>query len=188
VRREPLAPVATARRPRSPVHHHLAEPRGARAGGRTRHENRAAQGLIRGGTQPGYVETGHLLYVAANALHAVRFDLGRLEPLGDPVPVVDDVMMVAANAANYAVSRWVRSFTSPRRPRGGRDRSYGSIARGRRRQSRRHRACMPSRDCRPTAHGLRSPSAIRKTTSGSGISRGRRIGARGRVEPVHAGR
>jgi Tol biopolymer transport system component len=61
--------------------------------------------LIRGGSQAEYVSTGHLLYAAANTLHAVRFDLGRLEVLSDPVPVVDDVSMLPTAAANYAVSR-----------------------------------------------------------------------------------
>jgi hypothetical protein len=62
--------------------------------------------LIRGGSQAEYVHTGHLVYMAAGTLHAVRFDLGRLEVLGDPVPVVDDVWMSSATGAvNYATSR-----------------------------------------------------------------------------------
>ena len=61
--------------------------------------------LIRGGSQAEYASTGHLLYAAAGTLHAVRFDLGRLEVLSDPVPVVDDVSMPSASAANYAVSQ-----------------------------------------------------------------------------------
>jgi Tol biopolymer transport system component len=61
--------------------------------------------LIRGGSQAEYVPTGHLLYVAAGTLHAVRFDLGRLEVMSDSAPVVDDVWMNRDTAANYAVSR-----------------------------------------------------------------------------------
>jgi Tol biopolymer transport system component len=61
--------------------------------------------LIRGGSQAEYVPTGHLLYAAAGTLHAVRFDLGRLEVVSDPAPVVDDVSMATTTAANYAVSR-----------------------------------------------------------------------------------
>ena len=51
------------------------------------------------------METGHLIFAAAGALRAVRFDPVRLEVLGDPVTVVDHVMMKPTGAANYAVSR-----------------------------------------------------------------------------------
>jgi serine/threonine-protein kinase len=61
--------------------------------------------LIRGGTRAEYVETGHLVYGAANSLRAVRFDPERIEVLGDPVPIVDQVMTPASGAANFAVSR-----------------------------------------------------------------------------------
>jgi serine/threonine-protein kinase len=61
--------------------------------------------LIRGGTHPEYVETGHLVYAAAGTLRAVRFDLERLEVLGDPVPVVEQVATQASGAANFTVSR-----------------------------------------------------------------------------------
>ena len=61
--------------------------------------------LIRGGGDAQYVETGHLIFAAAGALRAVRFDPVRLEVLGDPVTVVDRVMMKPTGAANYAVSR-----------------------------------------------------------------------------------
>jgi serine/threonine-protein kinase len=61
--------------------------------------------LIRGGGDAQYVETGHLIFAAAGALRAVRFDPVRLEVLGDPVTVVDRVMMKPTGAANYAISR-----------------------------------------------------------------------------------
>jgi hypothetical protein len=61
--------------------------------------------LIRNGSQAEYVETGHLLYMAAGALHAVRFDLPRLEVLGDPVPVAEDVSTGESAAGNYTVSQ-----------------------------------------------------------------------------------
>jgi Tol biopolymer transport system component/tRNA A-37 threonylcarbamoyl transferase component Bud32 len=57
------------------------------------------------GSQAEYVEGGHLLYVADGTLHAVRFDLDRLELLGDPVPAVDGVWTAGGGAANYGVSR-----------------------------------------------------------------------------------
>jgi hypothetical protein len=61
--------------------------------------------LLRGGSAAEYVETGHLVYAAAGTLRAVRFDLARLEVVGDPVPVVEYVMVGSTGAANYAVSR-----------------------------------------------------------------------------------
>ena len=61
--------------------------------------------LIRGGGDAQYVETGHLIFAAAGALRAARFDPVRLEVLGDPVTVVDHVMVKPTGAANYAVSR-----------------------------------------------------------------------------------
>ncbi|RPH56366.1 MAG: hypothetical protein EHM89_15595, partial [Acidobacteria bacterium] len=68
--------------------------------------------LMRGGSQPEYVEpptgsgqAGYLVYAAAGALRAVRFDLATLNVLSDPVPVVEHVMMAPTGAANYAVSR-----------------------------------------------------------------------------------
>ena len=62
--------------------------------------------LIRGGSQPQYVETGHLVYAAGRSLTAVRFDLDRLELQSDPVLLGEDVLRpVDAAAANYAVSR-----------------------------------------------------------------------------------
>jgi eukaryotic-like serine/threonine-protein kinase len=61
--------------------------------------------LIRGGSQAEYVSTGHLVYAAAGALNAVRFDLARLEVGGAPVPVVDHVLTAATGEANFAISR-----------------------------------------------------------------------------------
>jgi len=61
--------------------------------------------LIRGGSDARYVETGHLVFARAGSLRAVPFDPGRLEVLGDPVTIVEHVMMKASGAANYAVSR-----------------------------------------------------------------------------------
>ena len=68
--------------------------------------------LVRGGSQAEYVDpsagsgqAGYLIYAAADTLRAVRFDLARLEVLGDPVTVLEHVMMKPTGAANYAVSR-----------------------------------------------------------------------------------
>ena len=43
--------------------------------------------IIRGGFYPRYSPTGHLLYGVEGNLWAVRFDLDRLEAVGDPIPV-----------------------------------------------------------------------------------------------------
>jgi serine/threonine-protein kinase len=47
--------------------------------------------LVRGGSHAHYVSSGHLVYLAAGAVHAVPFDLTRLETRGTPVPVIRDV-------------------------------------------------------------------------------------------------
>lgn len=61
--------------------------------------------LIRGGSQAEYVNTGHLIFAAAGSLRAVRFDVAKLEVLGDSVPVVDQVMTAVTGAANFSVAR-----------------------------------------------------------------------------------
>ncbi len=48
--------------------------------------------LIRGGSHAHYVPTGHLVYGVAGTLRAVAFDLGRLEVVGTPVPVLEGVV------------------------------------------------------------------------------------------------
>jgi serine/threonine-protein kinase len=60
--------------------------------------------LIRSGSQAEYVETGHLIYADAGTLWAVRFDLPKLELIGDAVPVVEHVMTLG-QSANFNVSR-----------------------------------------------------------------------------------
>jgi serine/threonine-protein kinase len=60
--------------------------------------------LIRGGSRAEYVETGHLVYATGMTLHAVRFDLARLEVIGDSMLVLESVGLVNGRA-NYAVTR-----------------------------------------------------------------------------------
>ena len=50
-------------------------------------------------------EGGYLIYATGGTLHAVPFDPVRLEVRGEPVTVVEHVMMKPTGAANYAVSR-----------------------------------------------------------------------------------
>jgi hypothetical protein len=47
--------------------------------------------LVRGGTSPCYLPTGHLIYTNKSTLFAVPFDLDKLEVRGAPVPVVSDI-------------------------------------------------------------------------------------------------
>jgi serine/threonine-protein kinase len=49
--------------------------------------------------------SGFLVYGAAGALRAVRFDPDRLTILGDPVPVVEQVLISPIGGANAALSR-----------------------------------------------------------------------------------
>ena len=60
--------------------------------------------LVRGGSFPRYASTGHLLYGVQGNLWAVGFDPDQLETRGDPVPVLEDVLMKAAGAVNVGLS------------------------------------------------------------------------------------
>ena len=60
--------------------------------------------LIRGGSHAHYVPTGHLVYGVAGTLRAVAFDLGQLEVIGTPAPVLEGVATTGAGAADMAVA------------------------------------------------------------------------------------
>jgi len=61
--------------------------------------------LIRGGGDAEYAESGHIVYAASGSLRAVRFDPARLEVIGDPVPVVGQVMTKTLGAAQFGLSK-----------------------------------------------------------------------------------
>ena len=61
--------------------------------------------VLRGGSSAEYVSSGHLVYIAAGSLRAVRFDPDRLQVLSSPVPIVDRIVTKLTGAADYAVSR-----------------------------------------------------------------------------------
>jgi serine/threonine-protein kinase len=61
--------------------------------------------LLAGGSSPRYVSPGYVLYARAGAVHAVGFDLGKLEVTTEPVQVLDGVVTKTSGAANFAVSR-----------------------------------------------------------------------------------
>jgi Tol biopolymer transport system component len=61
--------------------------------------------LIRGGTQPRYAASGHLLYAQGGTLMAVPFDARRLTAAGAPASVVEGVLQSSASgAAQYSIS------------------------------------------------------------------------------------
>ena len=60
--------------------------------------------LIRGGSHAHYVPTGHLVYGVAGTLRAVAFDLGRLEVVGTPAPVLEGVVTTLSGDAEVAVA------------------------------------------------------------------------------------
>ena len=62
--------------------------------------------LIPGASHAEYVASGHLVYAAAGTLRAVRFDLEKLETVGEGVPVVDQLaVLTGLGVAQYAVSQ-----------------------------------------------------------------------------------
>ena len=64
------------------------------------------QPLIEGGTQPVYVETGHLVFARNGVVLAAPFDLSRLTVSGSAVPPLEGVATdPGTGAAHYAVSR-----------------------------------------------------------------------------------
>jgi serine/threonine-protein kinase len=60
--------------------------------------------LVRGGSHAHYVPTGHLVYGAGGTLRAVAFDLDRLEAVGTPVPVLEQVVTTAQGAVDAAIA------------------------------------------------------------------------------------
>ena len=61
--------------------------------------------LVRGGLDAHYVESGHLVYVAAGTLRAVPFDLRRLAVRGPAVPVVPRLVTTRSGAGDFGVAR-----------------------------------------------------------------------------------
>jgi dipeptidyl aminopeptidase/acylaminoacyl peptidase len=61
--------------------------------------------LVEGGTHPRYSPSGHLLYAHDAKIFAIRFDMKRLEAMGQPFPVLEGVLMSRnTGLANYDVS------------------------------------------------------------------------------------
>ena len=87
--------------------------------------------LVRGGTNPHYLPSGHLIYAKAGTLLAVPFDLAGLAVSGAPTPVAEDVVQSFDGAAQVAASAsgglvyLSGSFTSDKRRLIGVERSGG---------------------------------------------------------------
>jgi eukaryotic-like serine/threonine-protein kinase len=60
--------------------------------------------VLRGGTYARYVPTGHLVFVRGATLMAVRFDVARLEAVGEPVPLAEGVLLTSEGGAQFDVS------------------------------------------------------------------------------------
>ena len=60
--------------------------------------------IISGASSARYVPTGHIIYAAGGTLRAARFNLERLEVVGEGVPVVDQVATKGSGALNASVS------------------------------------------------------------------------------------
>jgi serine/threonine-protein kinase len=125
--------------------------------------------VIRGGSNAVYVDGGYVVYAAAGALRAVRFDPDRLEVTGDSVPVVDHVMTTLAWRSMPSLER----AHSCMRPVQGRRAStlrgarlHGSIGADMKKRSRSRRARTFGHVFHPTARKWRSTRAIRIKTSG----------------------
>ena len=70
-------------------------------------KTRERKTLIEGGADARYVSTGHLVYALGGTLFAVPFNLGKLEVIGGPVPIVEGVRRatgVSVGTAHFAFS------------------------------------------------------------------------------------
>jgi serine/threonine-protein kinase len=67
-------------------------------------KTRSQKVVVRGGSDAHHVPSGHLIYGAAGALRAVRFDTTRLEAVGDPVAVLPQVAITQFGAVNFDVA------------------------------------------------------------------------------------
>ena len=74
----------------------------------------ARTSVLKGGTNPRYLSSGHLAYAHDGAIWAVPFATGSLRLTGAPARALDDVIISADGAAQFAVSRDGASVYHPR--------------------------------------------------------------------------
>jgi serine/threonine-protein kinase len=67
--------------------------------------NGARKTLIPAASSAEYVESGHLVFGSGGSLRAVRFDVGRLEVLGESVQLAEKVFVKPGGATDYALTR-----------------------------------------------------------------------------------
>ena len=67
------------------------------------HETGERRVLVEG-SSPRFLPTGHLTFARSGALWAVPFDSDRLELNGEPVPVLDDLLVSSAGGAVTALA------------------------------------------------------------------------------------
>ena len=60
--------------------------------------------VVRGGSQPHFSPTGHLVYAVGGTLRAVRFSTASLEAVGDPASVMEGVASTPIGGSNYAIA------------------------------------------------------------------------------------
>ena len=65
---------------------------------------RARRVLLRGGSHAQYVAPGYLIYAVTGTLRAVAFDVERLEVMGSPVPVVENVLTKPSGEVDATVA------------------------------------------------------------------------------------
>ena len=61
--------------------------------------------LITDGSQPEFLDGGHILYALSGTLRRVAFDTDRVAVSGESAPVTDPVLTFASGAADFAMSR-----------------------------------------------------------------------------------
>jgi serine/threonine-protein kinase len=64
----------------------------------------AQKTLVRGGSHAHFAPTGHLVYAVSGTVRAVAFDLSQLSVSGNPIPVLDHVLMKPTGAADFSVA------------------------------------------------------------------------------------
>ena len=60
--------------------------------------------LIRRGTSPRFVSSGHIVYAVDGTLMAVPFDLDQMDVTGIPTPVLEEVLTKTDGSANFSVA------------------------------------------------------------------------------------
>jgi len=75
--------------------------------GAFRLDTRERRILVEGGASPHYISSGHLLFARGGNLLAASFDAATLQVTGDPVTVIEDVLVsyASAGAVEFAASR-----------------------------------------------------------------------------------